>query len=88
MNNLLANPLAYYNLKKSLLTGVVDVACTSNHYELIALNNTLKPEPIPLKAKIILIGDYETYDVLYNYDEDFRKLFTIKAECNQSTEYR
>ncbi|MCB2291944.1 AAA family ATPase [Clostridium algoriphilum] len=83
MSNLISNPLAYYNLKKSLLTGEVDVACTSSHYELIALSNTLKPEPIPIKSKIILIGDYETYDLLYNYDEDFRKIFTIKAECNQ-----
>jgi len=83
MNNLLSNPLAYNHLKKSLLTGEVDVSCNSNHYEIIALNNTLKPEHVPIKVKIILIGDYQTYDLLYNYDEDFRKIFTIKAECNQ-----
>ena len=82
INNLLSNPLAYHHLKKSLLTGEVDVACTSNHYELVVLN-TLKPIPVPIKVKIILIGDYETYDLLYNYDQDFRKIFTIKSECNQ-----
>ena len=81
MNSLIRNPLAYQNLKKSLLTEKVDVACSSNHYEIISLN-TLKPEPIPIKTKIILIGDYETYDLLYNYDQDFKKIFTIKAECN------
>ena len=59
----------------------VDVGATSNHYEIISLN-ALKPEPISIKTKIILIGDYETYDLLYNYDEDFKKIFTIKAECN------
>lgn len=81
VNNLLSNPSAYYYLKKSLLTEQVDVAYSRNYYEIVALN-TLKPEPIPIKEKIILIGDYETYDLLYNYDEDFRKIFTIKAESN------
>jgi predicted ATP-dependent protease len=80
-NSLLTNPAAYHYLKKSLLTGEVDVAYSKNFYEIVSIN-TLKPEPIPIKEKIILIGDYETYDLLYNYDEDFRKIFTIKAECN------
>ena len=82
INSLLTSPLAYYNLKKSLLTESIDVACNNNHYELVSLN-TLTPEPVPIKTKIILIGDYESYDLLYNYDEDFKKIFTIKAECNQ-----
>ncbi|MFT5871333.1 MAG: lon-related putative ATP-dependent protease [Clostridium sp.] len=81
IKDLLTNPSAYYYLKKALLTGEVDLAYNKNFYELVSLNN-LKPEPIPIKEKIILIGDYETYDLLYNYDEDFRKLFTIKAACN------
>ena len=81
-NSLLTNPASYHYLKKTLLTGEVDVAYSKNHYEIVSMN-TLKPEPIPIREKIILIGDYETYDLLYNYDEDFRKLFTIKAECNQ-----
>lgn len=81
INSLLNNPLAYSQLKKSLLTEEIDVACNSKHYEIVS-SNTLKPEPIPIKTKIILIGDYETYDLLYNLDEDFRKIFAIKAECN------
>ncbi|MBU3159013.1 AAA family ATPase [Clostridium frigoris] len=81
ISSLLSNPLAYSQLKKSLLAEKVDVGANSNHYEIISLN-TLKPEPISIKTKIILIGDYETYDLLYNYDEDFKKMFTIKAECN------
>ncbi|MGK0467066.1 AAA family ATPase [Clostridium sp.] len=81
-NSLLTNPVSYHYLKKALLTGKVDVAYSKNYYEIVSVN-TLKPEPIPIREKIILIGDYETYDLLYNYDEDFRKLFAIKAECNQ-----
>jgi len=80
-NTLLSNPLAYYHLKKSLLTEKVDVSYNKSYYDLVSLS-TIKPEPIAIKEKVILIGDYETYDLLYNYDEDFRKIFTIKAECN------
>ena len=80
-NDLLKDAAAYNNLKKTLLTEEVDVAYNRNSYEIGSLN-AFKPEPIPIKEKIILIGNYETYDLLYNYDEDFRKIFTIKAECN------
>ncbi|MCB2288899.1 AAA family ATPase [Clostridium sp. CS001] len=81
INNLLSNPSAYYYLKKALLTQEVDVSSNKSYYEFLSLG-TLKPEPIPIKEKVILIGDYETYNLLYNYDEDFRKIFTMRAECN------
>ena len=42
--------------------------------------STLKPEPIPLNVKVILIGTPLIYRLLYQYDEDFRKLFKIKAD--------
>jgi predicted ATP-dependent protease len=40
----------------------------------------IKPQPIPLNVKIILIGSEQIYNTLYNYDEDFRKLFKIKVD--------
>lgn len=43
----------------------------------------LKPEPINTKLKVIIIGDYETYNLLYNYDEDFKKIFKLKSEYNK-----
>lgn len=33
-----------------------------------------------MDLKVILIGDYYTYSVLFSYDEDFRKLFRIMAD--------
>ena len=41
---------------------------------------TIKPEPIPLDVKVILIGEPYLYDTLYEIDPDFEKLFRIKAE--------
>src|SRR3989304_1338500 len=38
------------------------------------------PEPIPLSAKVIIIGSTLLYHLLYVLDDDFRKLFKIKAD--------
>ncbi len=39
----------------------------------------LRPEPIPLNLKVILIGNDEIYHLLHSMDEDFSKIFKIKA---------
>jgi len=79
VNSLINNQSAYYYLKKSLMSEKVDFDYNKGYLELLSLSG-LKPEAIDIKAKIILIGDYETYDVLYNYDEDFKKIFKLRAE--------
>jgi ATP-dependent Lon protease len=40
----------------------------------------IKPEPIPLDVKVVLIGDAEIYRLLWRLDEDFKKIFKVKAE--------
>ncbi len=79
LNSLASNPLSYYYLKKILLSGYVSFDSNKNYMEFINING-LKPKQIPIKVKVILIGDYESYDILYNSDEDFRKLFPLRAE--------
>ncbi|MEX2236957.1 MAG: ATP-binding protein [Dehalococcoidia bacterium] len=41
---------------------------------------SLSPEPIPLTAKVIVIGTPGVYQLAWSSDEDFRKLFKVKAE--------
>lgn len=43
----------------------------------------LKPEPIPLKLKVIMLGTADIYQQLLTLDEDFRKLFKIKVEFEE-----
>ena len=81
INSLLSNPQSYYYLKKVLLSEKVDLDYNKGYLELLALGG-LKPEPIKAVTKVILIGNYEFYDVLYNNDEEFKKIFKIRAECN------
>ena len=46
----------------------------------------LKPEPVDLKVKIILIGDRDLYELLYTLEEDFRKIFKIRVEFDDEME--
>ena len=39
----------------------------------------IKPEPIPISVKVIMIGDDYLYSRLYNVVEDFKKIFKIRA---------
>ena len=40
----------------------------------------LRPEPVPFRIKLVIIGSPYIYELLYHYDEDFAKLFNIKAD--------
>jgi lon-related putative ATP-dependent protease len=46
----------------------------------------MRPEAVPVDVKIILVGSHELYDALYRGDEDFRKLFRVKAEFDDVVE--
>ncbi len=78
-NSLLNNPSSYYHLKKSIMSGKVDLDYNRGYLEFLNLNG-LKPEPVKFNEKIIIIGDYNLYNLLYNYDEDFKKVFKVRAE--------
>jgi len=41
---------------------------------------SLKPEPVPIDVKVVLIGTRQIYAVLYATDEDFKKIFKVKAD--------
>ncbi|MGH9793702.1 MAG: AAA family ATPase, partial [Candidatus Acidiferrales bacterium] len=43
----------------------------------------MKPEPIDVNVKIVLIGDRNIYELLYEYEEDFRKIFKVRAEFDE-----
>jgi len=78
-NDLLSNGLCYEALKKVLRSkqlGIENAADPRSSMVMISL----KPEPIPLDLKVILIGDENIYQTLLAIDSDFRKLFKIKVE--------
>ena len=44
---------------------------------------SLKPEPIPLDVKVVLIGNSNIYHTLLSMDDDFRELFKVKVEFEE-----
>ena len=83
--DLLANGACYEALKKALRIkeiGIENHAEQRNSMVLISL----KPEPIPLNLKVILIGNSNIYQTLLAMDPDFRKLFKIKVEFEETAE--
>ena len=78
-SDLLTNNLSYETLKKVLRSkeiGIENAADPRSSMVMISL----KPEPIPLDLKVILIGDDNIYQTLFSVDRDFKKLFKIKVE--------
>ena len=40
----------------------------------------LKPEPVDLDVKVLMVGDRAIYDLLHEHDEEFRKIFKVLAD--------
>jgi lon-related putative ATP-dependent protease len=73
------NPFAWEGLKRSLKDRVLRIEELGTQLNLIS-TATLEPETVPLDVKVILIGSPLLYYTLNAYDEDFAKLFKVKAE--------
>ena len=79
LSKLIQNINSYYYLKKVLLSGKLTFEGNRNYLELLSING-LKPKGIPINVKVIIIGDYESYNILYNNDDEFKKLFPLRCE--------
>ncbi len=74
----IVEPGVWVALKRSLKHRVIDIQ-TFDPFYLYSVS-AIKPEPIPLELKVVVVGDSYAYHILYNLDEDFRKIFKVKAE--------
>ena len=77
--DLLSNPACYENLKRVLRIKEISVDNSMEQRNAMVMVS-LKPEPIPLNLKVILIGNSNIYHTLLSMDPDFKKLFKIKVE--------
>ena len=83
-SDLVANGLCYETLKKALRMKELLIENTADQRSSMVMVS-LKPEPIPLDIKVILIGNENIYQTLLSFDSDFRKLFKIKVEFEDSS---
>ena len=77
--DLLENQMCYNALKKALRVKETTIENTADQRSSMVMVS-LKPEPIPLDVKVILIGNANIYHSLLAMDADFRKLFKAKVE--------
>ena len=77
--DLLANGICYEALKKALRIKQLSIENTPDQRSSMVMIS-LKPEPIPLDLKVIMVGNDTIYQSLLAMDSDFRKLFKVKVE--------
>ena len=77
---LLGSPAAWDSLKRALTRREVEIESLGR--TLGMSTSQLEPEPIPLDAKIILIGERQLYYMLAAADPDFDQLFKVAVDLD------
>ena len=78
MESLLKNPYVWEALKRALQTKCLYIEDITEETGFGTVS--LRPEPIPLEVKVILLGSYDNFEVLQNYDPRFNKIFKVRAD--------
>jgi predicted ATP-dependent protease len=77
----LSEPGVWRALKRTLNHNRLEIQPLETFYPFAT--TALKPEPIEINVKVILIGDRNLYELLYEYEEDFRKIFKVRVEFDE-----
>lgn len=76
--DVLTEPGVWVHLKRAIRNNNIEITGYDPFFNMAG--SGIKPEPIPLKVKVLLIGEPNIYHFLWRADEDFKKIFKIKAE--------
>jgi lon-related putative ATP-dependent protease len=77
--DVLMSPFSWDALKRCIRNSQIKIEDVLEQYRIITMVS-LTPDPIPLQAKIIMIGAPWMYYLLYHLEPDYRKFFKVKAE--------
>jgi lon-related putative ATP-dependent protease len=80
----LMNPFVWDALKRALRTKCLQIEDIAE--ETGFGTTSLKPQPIPLDVKVILLGSYEVFEELQNEDPQFNKTFKVRADFDYEVE--
>lgn len=81
--DILRNIFVYDALKRMIKTREARIEDVWEQYRLMS-TTTLKPGPIPVDIKVVVIGEPFIYYLLYNRDTEYRKLFKVKADFDNT----
>lgn len=79
--NILNSALTWSTLKKVLINKKLVFENIREQLGTLPIK-TIKPEPIPMDLKVILIGSERIYRLLYAYDNEFKELFKLHVQLN------
>lgn len=82
--DLFSEPGVWQTLKRILLYGKLEIQPYESLFQFSQL--LIKPEPIEVNVKVILIGGSSLYQMLYLYEKGFKKIFKINAQFDYETE--
>ncbi len=82
--DVLRNFFTWEGLKRCIKNREVVIEPISEQFGMVSMPG-LKPEAVPIKVKVIMIGSPFIYHLLYVLDEDFRKLFKVKSDFDVQT---
>jgi lon-related putative ATP-dependent protease len=77
----LTEPGVWRTLKRTLNHGKLEIQPVDVFFPFSSA--AMKPEPIDVHVKVILIGDREMYELLYNFEDDFKKIFKVRVEFDE-----
>jgi lon-related putative ATP-dependent protease len=83
VEELLRNPFSWDSLKRAIRSKEIAVEEAGERLGFVT-TKSLRPESVPLDAKVVLIGQPAPYHLLYAWDEDFSELFKVKADFDTS----
>jgi len=83
VEGLFMDPLTWPSLKQTLSSGQLEIEEQAARMGYM-VTRTLRPEPIPFDAKVIIIGDPRSFEILYTMEKDFKDLFKVKADFDTS----
>ncbi len=78
LRDTLIEPGVWIALKRTLKNRKLDIQSFDPFY--LFSSSAMKPEPVGVDVKVVIIGDAYLYQLLYFYDEDFKKIFKVKAD--------
>lgn len=83
IEDVLKNILSWESLKRTLRSHQIQIEEPGEKLGFLS-TKSLRPQPIPLDLKIVLVGKSLYYQLLHMYDEDFPELFKVKADFDTS----
>jgi len=77
--DLLRNLLSWDGLKRALRSRKIEIEEPGERLGFM-VTKSVRPQPIPLDVKVVLIGSPLLYYLLYASDDEFSELFKVKAD--------